>query len=610
MRPTLGRIALAALLTAVTGSAQGLSNASLRGKFYFVQVSVTTTGAQSQEIRNTWGAITFDGNGGYTWSGKSAAGAAPPAQTGSPGEYTVSANGALSLPRFRIQGGLSGDGRVLLGAITDGTDNTQSLFVAIRAPNGSPQLAGAYLGSSLVFRTVAPQQTISSVATLTTDGAGTFIDIALVGHSSTRNERNLREHAGGTLYQVNPDGTGAAFFNNPTPLLTGDYDIFVSESGEYVLGCPMAAGTRGLFIAAKAPAPGQHLEGSYWIAELAAEGGNYSSAWGTLATMGGRALLSQRVRLGTRSIDYSGVNYYSLADDGTGSLTSRVNVAAGNLVLGPAGAIATGAQVEAVDSVTLRHGVFFLAKTPAIQGAGVFLHPAGAVNAASFAPSPNPIAPGQILALYGSGLAPRTASAPSLPLPTSLAGVTVTINNVSAPLFMVSAGQMNVQAPYGLTGSAATIRVSNNGASSQVVAPLAATSPGVFCNFAAAESPVRGIVLHTDWSAVTPSNPAYPGETVIMYVTGLGELTPSVASGAENPASPPSSVRDARLSVLFGGETAQRIWYAGGAPHFAGLNQINVDIPYTTPESDVTPVAIATPNAFADVAEIAVRRRR
>ena len=601
---------MAALLTAAIGSAQGLGNASLRGKFYFVQVMATGSGAQSQEVRNTWGTITFDGNGLYQWSGKSAAGAAAPAVASGQGDYTVSAAGGVSLPRFMVQAGLSGDGKLLVGATTDPTDNTQSLWVAIRAPIVVPPFIGTYSGASLGFLTGSSSASITTFLTLSLDGAGTFTNVALVGHSSARGEKNVRQEAGGALYRVNDDGTGLAWFGLATPLLTGDHDLFVSENADYLLGCSLGAGTRDIVFATKRPASGQALDGAYWVADLALETGVYSSGWGMMATMGGRGLLAQRVLLGTRSVDYSGVNYYSVSANNTGWLATRPGSAPTNLALGPGGAGAVSAQVDAVDAIAARHGVAILAKAPVIQGAGVFLSPAGVVNAASFAPFPSPVSPGQILALYGGGLSPQTASAPRLPLGTTLSGVRVTVNGIPAPLFMVSPGQVNIQAPFGLTGNSATIRIDNNGIASQVTTPLAPTNPGVFAYPVANDSPVRGIVLHTDAQLVTTANPAYPGETVIVYLTGLGELDPPVTTGDANPIAPLAYLKDSRLSVLFGGEAAIHIWYAGGAPTYAGLYQVNVDIPYSTPESDLTPVSLATPNAFADVAEIAVRRRR
>jgi uncharacterized protein (TIGR03437 family) len=120
------------------------------------------------------------------------------------------------------------------------------------------------------------------------------------------------------------------------------------------------------------------------------------------------------------------------------------------------------------------------------------------------------------------------------------------------------------------------------------------------------QSPFRGVVLHADYSPVTASKPARLGETVLIYLTGLGELNPAATTGAANPESPPGKALDPAIAVYFGGEAALGVAFAGGAPRFAGLNQINVTIPYSAPTGSSVPVAIATSNAYADVVDIPI----
>ena len=73
-----------------------------------------------------------------------------------------------------------------------------------------------------------------------------------------------------------------------------------------------------------------------------------------------------------------------------------------------------------------------------------------------------PIAPGSLLSIYGQNLA-RTAQAASLPLPTTLGGVSVLINGFAAPLLYVSPAQLNVQAPWELTPGTALVTVMLDG---------------------------------------------------------------------------------------------------------------------------------------------------
>src|SRR5262245_2890230 len=72
---------------------------------------------------------------------------------------------------------------------------------------------------------------------------------------------------------------------------------------------------------------------------------------------------------------------------------------------------------------------------------------AAAVNAASFAPS-QPISPGSLVSVLGTGLATSTAEASMVPLPNSITGVSVTFSGTIAPLMFVSPGQINLQVPW------------------------------------------------------------------------------------------------------------------------------------------------------------------
>jgi len=264
-----------------------------------------------------------------------------------------------------------------------------------------------------------------------------------------------------------------------------------------------------------------------------------------------------------------------------------------------------GAQVGAAGATSEGYGIFFGVLAPVFSGAGVFLNPVGIVNGASFAPAPNPVAPGMVGSLFGANLASRGGKAESLPLPTSLDGVWVTVNGVAAALFATSPGQVNIQVPFGLTGDSARVVLTNGAArSSQVTVPLARTSPGIL-SYADARSANRGIIVHSDFSLVTPQNPARPGEAVTIYITGLGELQPAVATGAGNPASPLATAVDRQIQVLFAGEAAATLLFVGGTPMAAGLNQINVVIPPNVPRGDI-PVAILTRNAVADLVDIAI----
>lgn len=160
----------------------------------------------------------------------------------------------------------------------------------------------------------------------------------------------------------------------------------------------------------------------------------------------------------------------------------------------------------------------------------------GVITAAGYVAA---VARGAVGSLYGVGLADATESATTVPLPRALAGVTLAVNGVNAPLWFVLSGQINFQVPFEapLTGIV-TVFVTKNGVSSQAVNVLVAEyAPGVFM-YERTPGAFDPIVVRPDGSIVSPSNPAVGGEILVVYGTGLGKLTVLPRTGESSPASP------------------------------------------------------------------------
>ncbi len=135
-------------------------------------------------------------------------------------------------------------------------------------------------------------------------------------------------------------------------------------------------------------------------------------------------------------------------------------------------------------------------------------------------------------------------------------------------------------------------------------APLDGLRP----SFIQQQSLFAAIVTHADGTLVTIEQPAAPGETVVIYATGLGELDPPVAAGAANPGlggESVASVTDPQVLVLFNRALAQTV-FAGGTPGFAGLYQINATIPADVPAGTNALLAVLTSNAFHDQVDIPI----
>lgn len=221
----------------------------------------------------------------------------------------------------------------------------------------------------------------------------------------------------------------------------------------------------------------------------------------------------------------------------------------------------------------------------ASQGATVAL-----VNAASYEPV---VAPGSLAALFGNGLALQTLAANSLPLPATLAGVTVKIGGRFAPLFFVSPSQINLQVPNGLTANTATIEVFNNSSTTPIqtgTVTLAEAAPGLFTSNANGVG--QAVALNADYSRnadfeLTPgARPELAGGVVVLFATGIGATTPSVPDGQAAPASPAAMDMGTPI-VTIGGVNAP-VLFSGLTPGLVGVWQLNVRIPDSLPTNLTT----------------------
>lgn len=221
--------------------------------------------------------------------------------------------------------------------------------------------------------------------------------------------------------------------------------------------------------------------------------------------------------------------------------------------------------------------------------------PAGSiVNGASFAAGA-PVSPGSIASLFGLGLAVADLDGLLTRGPGESGGTQVRVGGVAAPLYAVHDSQINFQVPTSLTGSSATLEVVSPNGSETTTISLAAVAPGVFSFSSDGKGP--GAILHANFTPVTDQNPASAGEVVLIYLTGLGATTPPVADGVLAPTAPAV----VRPTVTIGGRTAT-VDYAGTAPGFAGLYQINAAVPAGTPAGNQSVIVTG-----ANTVTIAVR---
>ena len=233
---------------------------------------------------------------------------------------------------------------------------------------------------------------------------------------------------------------------------------------------------------------------------------------------------------------------------------------------------------------------------------GVFLNPQGIVNAGSSAPFTAGIAPGELLTLYGSNLASGLQVASGAPFLTTLGDVQVMINGIAAPIYYVTPTQLSAIVPYGITGTVAKVQVFNNNVQSNTVTSLiSTTAPGVLTQLQNGLG--YGDAVHQDGTLVNAKSPAQIGETVSLFVTGLGAVSPTILDGAAGPTTPLSNAT-ATIAAYIGGVEAT-ITYAGLAPQLAGLYQINLTVPAGVTAGDNN-LDIAGPDAYSSECLIAI----
>jgi protocatechuate 3,4-dioxygenase beta subunit len=209
----------------------------------------------------------------------------------------------------------------------------------------------------------------------------------------------------------------------------------------------------------------------------------------------------------------------------------------------------------------------------------------GVVNGAGYQAG---ITPGAWLTIFGDNLSATSRMWNSNEivegkLPTSLDGVSVTINGKRAAVYYVSPNQINVQAPSDTTSGKVQVTVTNAvGTSDPVTAEISAYQPGFFLyprNYVAA--------VRTDGSCVGPTGlfdglatrPAAPGDQISIYGTGFGPTNPSIAAGEVFQGAAPLS---SNIRVRIGAVDAI-VAFAGLSS--TGVYQINLTVP-TLPDGD------------------------
>jgi uncharacterized protein (TIGR03437 family) len=217
-------------------------------------------------------------------------------------------------------------------------------------------------------------------------------------------------------------------------------------------------------------------------------------------------------------------------------------------------------------------------------------------DAQSSAAPVDSMAPNALASIYGSNLAAGVASAQSQPPATALGDVTVTVTDSAgvarnAPLLYVSPGQINFEIPDGAAAGVATITLAGRGAGQIYEGAIQAVAPALFTMNGAGSGVAAATAISVPANSQTQNSvqvfqcgatgciatPIVLTSSATVYLTLYG----SAIRNRSSLANVALAVNGVGLPVL----------YAGPAPGFAGLDQVNVSLPVTlqgSGESNVT----------------------
>jgi uncharacterized protein (TIGR03437 family) len=212
------------------------------------------------------------------------------------------------------------------------------------------------------------------------------------------------------------------------------------------------------------------------------------------------------------------------------------------------------------------------------------------VNAGDFG---SDIAPGGLISVFGTQLSPVNMASSEIPLPTALANSCLSVNGQPVPILFVSPTQVNAQMPFQAVGDVTLILHTPGGTSDNYNLVILPNAPSVFLASAGPLTNVPTVVRNDDNELVTPSHPIHrrSNTALVIYLTGLGQTSPTVVTGQPSPANP-LAYSLVPPTVTLGGMNLP-VLYSGLAPGMVGVDQINVSVPFDVPDGMSVPLVIS-----------------
>lgn len=218
------------------------------------------------------------------------------------------------------------------------------------------------------------------------------------------------------------------------------------------------------------------------------------------------------------------------------------------------------------------------------------------------------ISPGGLVSIYGDDLATGTGGGGTAPFPTQVNGTQVLMGGQPLPLRYVGTGQVNAQVPFGLATNTQQQLVVQRGTTLSVPQDVvvAAAQPGIYTQDATGSGP--GIIVDAtqSYQLVTAQTPAAAGDVLVIYCNGLGVVVPALPTGTPAPLAGPLSSTANPVTVTIGGLPAP-VAFAGLAPGYPDLYQVNATMPAGVPSGTQVPVVLSVAGQTSPAVTISVR---
>lgn len=233
------------------------------------------------------------------------------------------------------------------------------------------------------------------------------------------------------------------------------------------------------------------------------------------------------------------------------------------------------------------------------------LNTGGVVNNASFA-GHTPVAPGSLVSIFGTGLSGANQTAPGVPLPLALGTTSLTMGGVPMPLVHAFPLQADAQVPWEVGGQsqAPLTIVTDDLSGNTVTVPLAQFSPGLY-SMNGSGAGQGAILINGTAKVAAKGQPAGRGDYINIFATGLGPVSHQPGTGMPAPVSPLAETTHTVTATI--GNVPAQVTFAGLAPGWVGLYQVNVQVPANAPVGDAVPLVLSVGGVVSNPVTMAIQ---